>query len=105
MVKDLEKKQKMRRSRRNRDFLDLALVDLAGLYRDALLLSVGADVQLTHPDFEGLSRDLAAKVSEPGLVACLDAVTMARGHIGVNVTPTTAIDGMIGRIRLACGVS
>lgn len=105
MVKDLEKKQKMRRNRRNRDFLDLALVDLAGLYRDALMLSVGADVQLTHPDFEGLARDLAEKMSEAGLVECLDAVTKAREHISVNVTPTIAIDGMLGRIRLACGIS
>jgi DNA polymerase III subunit delta' len=105
MVKDLEKKQKMRRNRRNRDFLDLALVDLAGLYRDALMLAAGADVQLTHPDFEGLSRELAERVAEPGLVECLDAVTKAREHISVNVTPTIAIDGMLGRLRLACGVS
>lgn len=105
MVKDLEKKQKLRRNRRNRDFLDLALVDLAGLYRDALMLAVGAQVQLTHPDFEGLARDLAQRVTEPGLVECLDAVTKARAHISVNVTPTIAIDGMLGRIRLACGVS
>ncbi|QGU03611.1 DNA polymerase III subunit delta' [Corynebacterium comes] len=104
-ISDLEKTQKTRRNRRKRDFLDLALVDLACLYRDALMLSVGADVQLTHPDFEGLSSDLAERVSESGLVACLDAVTQAREHISVNVTPTTAIDGMIGRIRLACGVS
>lgn len=105
MVKDLEKKQKMRRNRRNRDFLDLALVDLAGLYRDALMLSVGADVPLTHPDFGKLSRSLAERVSEPGLVECLDAVNAAREHITVNVTPTIAIDGMIGRIRLASGAS
>ena len=104
-VSDLEKSQKTRRNRRKRDFLDLALVDLAGLYRDALMLSTGADVPLTHPDFEGLSRELADRVSEPGLVECLDAVTRARGHIGVNVTPAIAVDGMIGSIRLACEAS
>lgn len=104
-VSDLEKQQKTRRNRRKRDFIDLALVDLAGLYRDALMLSTGADVGLTHPDFEGLSRDLADKVSESGLVECLDAVTTAREHISVNVTPSIAMDGMLGRIRLASGVS
>ena len=101
----LEKAQKTRRNRRKRDFIDLALVDLAGLYRDALMLSTGTDVGLTHPDFEGLARELADKVSEPGLVECLDAVTTAREHITVNVTPTIAIDGMLGRIRLASQVS
>jgi len=104
-LSDLEKAQKTRRNRRRRDFIDLALVDLAGLYRDALMLSTGAEVPLTHPDFEGLSRELAAKVSEPGLVECLDAITLAREHISVNVTPTIAIDGMLGRIRLACEAS
>lgn len=104
-LSDLEKTQKTRRNRRKRDFIDLALVDLAGLYRDALMLSTGAAVGLTHPDFEGLSRELADKVSEPGLVECLDAITLAREHISVNVTPTIAIDGMLGRIRLACGAS
>ena len=104
-LSDLEKSQKTRRNRRKRDFIDLALVDLAGLYRDALMLATGAPVGLTHPDFEGLSRDLAEKVSEPGLVECLDAVTLAREHISVNVTPTIALDGMLGRIRLASQVS
>ncbi|MDO5513281.1 DNA polymerase III subunit delta' [Corynebacterium sp.] len=103
-LSELEKTQKTRRNRRKRDFIDLALVDLAGLYRDALMLATGADVGLTHPDFEGLARELAEKVGEPGLVECLDAVTIAREHISVNVTPTTAIDGMLGRIRLASQV-
>ena len=104
-LSDLEKSQKTRRNRRKRDFIDLALVDLAGLYRDALMLATGAAVGLTHPDFEGLARELAEKVSETGLVECLDAVTTAREHITVNVTPTNALDGMLGRIRLACQVS
>ncbi|NEK06120.1 DNA polymerase III subunit delta', partial [Rhizobium leguminosarum] len=35
-VKQLETQQKARGTRRTRDVLDLALVDLAGIYRDAL---------------------------------------------------------------------
>nr|WP_034990490.1 DNA polymerase III subunit delta' [Corynebacterium halotolerans] len=105
VIKQLKEKQKKRTTRQIRDSLDLALVDLSGLYRDALMLSVGAQVQLTHPDFEGLARDLAGKVSETGLVACLDAVAACREHISQNVTPVIAFDGMVGRIRKACGVS
>lgn len=104
-IAELTRRQKARRTRRVRDPLDLALVDLSGLYRDALMLATGAQVQLTHPDFEGLSRDLAARVSQPGLVACLDAIAGCREHIGRNVSPVIAFDGMLGRIRKACGAS
>ncbi len=105
VISELEKRQKARKTRRIRDPLDLALVDLTSLYRDALMVKVGADVQLTHPDFEGLARDLAGRVSEEGIVACLDAIAACREHIGQNVTPVIAFDGMVGRIRKACGVS
>lgn len=104
-ISDLEKRQKARKTRRIRDPLDLALVDLSSLYRDALMLQVGAPVQLTHPDFEGLSRDLAGRISEQGLVACMDAIAACREQIAQNVTPVIAFDGMVGRIRKACGVS
>ncbi|WP_010120987.1 DNA polymerase III subunit delta' [Corynebacterium nuruki] len=41
-IKELEKEQKNRRTRLLRDSLDLALIDIAGLYRDAMMLAVGA---------------------------------------------------------------
>ena len=40
-LKELEKRQKSRATRLGRDSLDRALVDLAGLYRDALVLGRG----------------------------------------------------------------
>ena len=40
-LKELEKRQKSRATRLGRDSLDRALVDLAGLYRDALVLDAG----------------------------------------------------------------
>lgn len=102
-LKELEKQQKLRLTRRRRDVLDLALVDLAGLYRDALMVAVGAagTVAPIHPDFAPLAGELAAEVGEQGLVACLDAVAICRGHVRDNVTPTIATDGLVGRLRLA----
>ncbi|APT93586.1 DNA polymerase III subunit delta' [Corynebacterium phocae] len=102
-VKELEKKQKTRGTRRVRDQLDLVLVDLAGIYRDALMLKVGAQVELVHPDFAGLSGELAAKVTEDGLLACQDAIHTCRLRIEQNVSPAIAFDGLVGRLRLACG--
>ena len=102
-VKELEKIQRKRATRRVRDLLDLALVDLAGIYRDALMLRVGADVEMTHPDFSGLAQELAQRVGEEGLVACQEAIVTCRNHIAVNVAPGTAFDGLVGRLRRACG--
>ncbi|MHA2787896.1 DNA polymerase III subunit delta' [Corynebacterium sp. S7] len=103
-VKDLEAQQKKRGTRRQRDAMDLALVDFAGVYRDALIIKAGSQLQLTHPDFEGLSREIAEKVSVEGLVACQDAIEKCRVHISQSVGPQTAFFGMIGAIRKACKV-
>lgn len=103
-IDDLEKKQKLRRTRGARDGLDLALGDLAGLYRDALVHKGDAGVGLTHPDFEGLSRELAEKNSEEALLACIDALAQCRADVAANVRPAVALDALVGRLRLACGV-
>lgn len=103
-LKDLEDLQKKRKTRAIRDALDMSLVDLAGLYRDALMLATNAQVGLIHPDMQPLAQDLA-KVGPRGLAACIDAVMEARHAIDVNVRPEAAMDAMVGRIRLASGVS
>lgn len=103
-IKELEELQKKRKTRAIRDALDLCLTDLAGLYRDALIICSGADVSSVHTDFAGLAKDLS-KIGEPGLVACIDAIMKCREHIAVNVRPETAMDAMVGKIRKASGVS
>lgn len=103
-VKKLETQQKARKTRRVRDALDLVLVDLAGVYRDALVVQSGARVGLTHPDFEGLAAELAERVAPEGLVACQDAIAGCRAGLDHSVTPVVAFYGMIGRIRQACNV-
>ncbi|MFC5089437.1 DNA polymerase III subunit delta' [Corynebacterium aquatimens] len=101
-IKELEKKQKARGTRRTRDILDMALVDLAALYRDAMMISSGARVELNHPDFEPLSRELADRVGLSGLTACQDAIAICREHLDQSVLPPVAFNGLIGRLRIAC---
>lgn len=103
-LKELEDLHKKRAKRRIADGLDLALLDLAGIYRDALMVKVGADVEMTHPDFAGLASELAQKVSEDGLLVAQQAIRTCREQLPQNVTPQVAFDGMIGRLRQACGV-
>ena len=102
-LKDMEDLHKKRAKRRIADGLDIALVDLAGIYRDALMLKVGAEVEMTHPDFAGLAGELAQRVSEDGLLAAQSAIRTCREQLPQNVTPQVAFDGMVGRLRLACG--
>lgn len=104
-VKQLEDDQKKRSTRRKRDVFDLVLVDLAGVYRDAMVVQSGAGTQLTHPDFEGLTREIADRVSAAGLVECQEAIAQCRERLHQNVTPAVAFNGMLGRIRIACNVS
>ncbi|MBF9011024.1 DNA polymerase III subunit delta' [Corynebacterium phoceense] len=103
--KEIKKREPARRSRQKRtqyDLLDTALVDLMGIYRDALMLKVGAAVEATHPDFSGLAGDLAARVSEEGLVAAQNAIVLCRERLLVNLDPTMALNGLVGRLRIAC---
>lgn len=103
-LKALEKEHKARGTRRKRDALDLVLVDLAGIYRDALVLKSGADVALIHPDFSGLAGEIAERVSLEGLVACQDAIAQCRARLHQSVDPGVAFNGMLGHIRQACDV-
>ncbi len=104
-ISQLEKTQKARSTRRKRDVFDLVLVDFAGVYRDALVVQSGAQVPLTHPDYEGLAREIASRVSAENLTECLEAIGQCRERLDQNVLPAIAFNGMLGRIRLACGAA
>ena len=102
-LKELENLQKKRETRAIRDALDMQLVDLLGLYRDALITRTGATVNLIHPDMAGLVTELS-KIGDAGLLECIEAIQKCRYAINQNVRPETAMDAMVGRIRIACQV-
>ena len=99
VLKDLERRQKSRATRTQRDALDRALIDLAGYYRDAVLHASGATVAATHPD---RAVEVAALVSSgvrpDGLLRCLEAVLACREALAVNVKPRIAVDAMVGQL-------
>lgn len=98
-VKELEKRQKSRRTRTMRDVLDRALVDLAALFRDGLSLSMGAQVTLMHPDkAQDLTVPMARHASPEQLLRCLEAVLECREALETNVKPKFAVDAMVVRI-------
>ncbi|MBP2475241.1 DNA polymerase-3 subunit delta' [Crossiella equi] len=94
-IKDLEKRQKSRATRTQRDALDLALVDLAGFYRDVLTTRLGAEVPLNHPDRAADIRTAAASWSPETALRRLEAVLACRDSLGMNVKPRIAIEAMV----------
>lgn len=98
-LRDLEKRQKSRATRTQRDSLDRALVDLAGFYRDALAVSFGAAVPLTHPD-RTPDVTAAAQAHPPAaLLRRLDAVLACREAIELNVKPRIAVEALVTVLR------
>ncbi|MEV0947387.1 DNA polymerase III subunit delta' [Rhodococcus sp. NPDC049939] len=98
ILKELERRQKSRSTRTARDALDRSLVDLAGLYRDALALAWGADAATNHPDMADRAADLASRTTPEGLLKCIEAVLECREAIAVNVKPQWAVDAMVASL-------
>ncbi|MEU2612936.1 DNA polymerase III subunit delta' [Micromonospora sp. NPDC007271] len=94
-LKDLEKRQKSRATRAQRDALDRALVDLAGFYRDALASALRAPVAPVHTDTAALAEAGAQKWAAEGALRRLEAVLECRAAIEANVKPRIAVEAMM----------
>jgi DNA polymerase-3 subunit delta' len=101
-LKELEKRQKSRATRLGRDSLDRALVDLAGLYRDALVLdaAAGDPPQLLHPDRRTDAAELARRIGAEGALRRIDAVLACRLALEQNVKPRIALEALTVALRL-----
>ncbi|MEU2351092.1 DNA polymerase III subunit delta' [Modestobacter sp. NPDC049651] len=102
-LKELEKRQKSRATRLGRDSLDRALVDLAALYRDALVVAASGgepNVPLAHPDRRGDAVELARRIGPEGALRRIDAVLAARTALEQNVKPQVAVEALTVALRL-----
>jgi DNA polymerase-3 subunit delta' len=101
-LKELEKRQKSRATRLGRDSLDRALVDLAGLYRDALVLSAthGEASALNHPDRRADAEELARLIGPEGALRRIDAILDCRLALEQNVKPQIAVEALTVALRL-----
>ncbi|WP_285554537.1 DNA polymerase III subunit delta' [Actinoplanes regularis] len=94
-IKDLEKRQKSRATRAQRDALDRALVDLAGFYRDVLVTAFQAPVSVVHGDAAPQSEAAARKWTAESTLRRLEAVLACRESINQNVKPEIAVEAMM----------
>lgn len=101
-LKELERRQKSRATRIGRDSLDRALVDLAGLYRDAMVLAAApaGELPLNHPDRRADAAELARLLGPEGALRRIDAILDCRTALEQNVKPQIALEALAVALRL-----
>ena len=97
--RELEKLQRSRNTRTQRDAIDRALVDLAGFYRDALVVGASAQVPLTNPDREREIRWAATEWAPESVLRRLEAVLACRTAMDQNVKPEIAVEAMMTALQ------
>lgn len=98
-VRQLEEEQKRRATRAQRDVLDRAMVDLLSLYRDVLVVQLGAEVDLVNGELEQAVHDLARSSTPEQNLHRMDAVSQARERLAGNVSPLLAVEAMMIGLR------
>jgi DNA polymerase-3 subunit delta' len=95
VVKELEKRQRSRVTRAQRDALDRALVDLAAFYRDVLAVRLGAAVPAVHPDVAEVVTAAASRWTPESVLRRIEAVLACREAVDTNVKPRIAAEQMM----------
>ncbi|MET9320832.1 DNA polymerase III subunit delta' [Streptomyces sp. NPDC003038] len=99
VMKELEDRQKRRRTRTQRDSLDLALTDLTGFYRDVLALQLGSSVAIANEEIRP-DLDRIARASGPErTLRRIEAIIACRDALDRNVAPLLAVEAMTMSLR------
>jgi DNA polymerase-3 subunit delta' len=99
VMKELEDRQKRRRTRTQRDTLDLALIDLTSFYRDVLALQLGSRLAIANAEAEDTLERLARAGSPESTLRRIDAIAACREALDRNVAPLLAVEAMTLALR------
>ena len=98
-IKELEKEQKSRATRMVRDYLDRALLDIATLYRDILMVQSGQSGDLINKDLLEVVNESATRTTPSTTLARLQAVMEARKNLGHNAAPLLTVEAMMLELK------
>ncbi|MEU7551070.1 DNA polymerase III subunit delta' [Streptomyces sp. NPDC044571] len=99
VMKELEDRQKRRRTRTQRDTLDLALTDLTAFYRDVLALQLGSSLAIANEEIRP-DLDRIARASGPErTLRRIEAIIACREALDRNVAPLLAVEAMTMALR------
>lgn len=94
-LKEFDERQKRLARRQQHDTIDAALTDLTSVYRDALVLGTGAEVDaINSTELDGL-RELARAFTPVQLLEALDAIGLARQRLIANGSPLLVLEAMM----------
>ncbi len=94
-LKNLEEDQKRRATRSLRDGLDRIMVDLLSLYRDILLVQLGATIEPINLSINSELVAAGGRSTSAETLATMDAIATARRRIDGNVSPALALEAML----------
>ena len=94
-VKELEKEQKSRTTRMVRDYLDRALLDIATLYRDILLIQSNSLDSIINIDLMSEITKIAETTTPEATLAKLEAIMSARTNLSHNAAPLLTIEALM----------
>jgi len=94
-VKELEKEQKSRTTRMVRDYLDRALLDIATLYRDILLIQSNSLDSIINTDLISEITKIAEATSPEATLTKLEAIMSARTNLSHNAAPLLTIEALM----------
>ena len=75
------------------------MVDLLSLYRDVLVVQLGAEVDLVNAELAETVRALAADSTPEQTVRRMDSIGVARTRLDGNVAPLLALEAMAIALR------
>ncbi|MEU3691114.1 DNA polymerase III subunit delta' [Streptomyces narbonensis] len=99
VMKDLEDRQKRRRTRTQRDSLDLALTDLTGFYRDVLALQLRSRSPIANADVRDALERIARDSAPERTLRRIEAILACRDALDRNVAPLLAVEAMTMALR------
>ena len=94
-VKELEKEQKSRATRMMRDSIDGALLDLATLYRDVMMVQSGATESMINSDMRAEIENFASSFAPHSAVQKMTAVMEARNQLAMNAAPLVTCEALM----------
>lgn len=94
-LKELEKEQKSRATRMVRDSLDGALLDLATLYRDIMMVQTASTASLLNKEFKEKIIMMAERSRPEKIVEKLNAIMQARTSLSYNAAPLLTIEALM----------
>ncbi|MFJ8011624.1 DNA polymerase III subunit delta' [Streptomyces sp. NPDC096339] len=99
VMKELEDNQKRRRTRTQRNSLDVALSDLTGFYRDVLALQLGSNLAIANEDIRQDLERVARASGPERTLRRIEAIIACGEALDRNVAPLLAVEAMTMALR------